>query len=53
MSEDFTVSTALSRIAQQGKPAEVDPETADYMGAFEEMALSATDALDSIFDTEV
>ena len=50
MSEDFTVSTALSRIAQQEKPVEV---TADYMGAFEETALSATDALDSIFDTEV
>ncbi|NQY82735.1 MAG: hypothetical protein HRT36_06950 [Alphaproteobacteria bacterium] len=50
VSEDFTVSTALSRIAQQGKPVEV---TADYMGAFEETALSVTDALDSIFDTEV
>ena len=53
MSADCILSAALSRIAQQGKPAEVDPETADYMGAFEETALSATDALDSVFDTEV
>ena len=51
--EDFILSAALSRIAQHGKPVEVDPETADYMGAFEETALSATDALDSVFDTEV
>ena len=52
-SEDFILSVALSRIAQQGKPAEVDPAIADYMGAFEETALSVTEALDSIFDTEV
>jgi hypothetical protein len=36
------------RLAGKGEPVAVDPEVADYMGAFEEDAISAEDALDSI-----
>ncbi|MCW9033512.1 MAG: hypothetical protein OQK35_08040 [Alphaproteobacteria bacterium] len=31
-------------------PVPVDPDLADYMGAFEEDALSEEDAIDSFFD---
>ena len=53
MLDDETVPlTALSheRAAFEGKPQSVDPDIADYMGAFEETALSPEDAKASIFD---
>lgn len=41
----------VSRLAAKG-PVAVDPDVAEYMGAFEEDALSYEDALDSFFDGE-
>lgn len=38
------------RLASKGEPVAVDPEAADFMGAFEEDALSPGEALDSIED---
>lgn len=32
MNDDFLLSQALSAIALEGKPVEVDQATADYMG---------------------
>ncbi len=40
---------AAARAAMQG-PVPVDPDVAEHMGAFEEDALSADDALDSLVD---
>lgn len=40
---------AVSRAAADG-PVAVDPDVADFMGAFEDDALSETEALDSIVD---
>lgn len=44
------VATQIADIASAGMPVAVDPDDADMMGAFEENALSAEDALDSRFD---
>lgn len=38
----------IDRLADRGLPVSVDPDVAEFMGAFEEDALSAEDALDSI-----
>lgn len=40
---------AVSRAAGDG-PVAVDPDVADFMGAFEDDALSEAEALDSIVD---
>ena len=44
------VSQQVSEVASAGLPVPVDPDEADMMGAFEDDALSAEDALDSRFD---
>ncbi|KJS34945.1 MAG: hypothetical protein VR70_16730 [Rhodospirillaceae bacterium BRH_c57] len=49
--EDYlrAAATATARAAETG-PVSVDPDVADFMGAFEEDALSPQDALDSLID---
>lgn len=42
----------IERSTKSGEPADVDPDTADRMGAFEEDALDETDADDSRFDVD-
>ena len=47
------IAEAITSTASAGKPVPVDPDDADMMGAFEETALDAADALDSRFDDVV
>ena len=42
----------VSKLATAGVVVEVDPDTADEMGAFEETALTAEDAEDARFDNK-
>ena len=42
----------VERLAGLGLPVSVDPDIAEEMGAFAEDALSAEDAVDSLFDPE-
>lgn len=44
------IADRITEAASAGKPMPVDPDDAEMMGAFEEEALSAEDALDSRFD---
>lgn len=50
---DQAVSQQISEVASAGVPVAVDPDDADMMGAFEDDALSAEDALESRFDDVV
>ncbi len=43
-------SAQVSKLATAGVVVEVDPDTADVMGAFEETALTAEEAEDARFD---
>ncbi|MCK5296605.1 MAG: hypothetical protein KAJ75_06920 [Alphaproteobacteria bacterium] len=45
-------SAQVSKLATAGVVVEVDPDTADEMGAFEETALTAEDAEDARFDNK-
>lgn len=49
--EDYlkAAADAASRASEHG-PVSVDPDVADFMGAFEEDALTAEEALDSLVD---
>ena len=42
----------IDRLGSKGLPVEVDPDLADYMGAFTDEALTPEDAIDSLFDEE-
>ena len=50
--EDLVAEAAAVAAAAAAAPAVVDPDVADYMGAFEETALDVETALDSMFDEE-
>jgi len=43
-------ASAVYEAMEEGAVVEVDPELADFMGAFEDDAMSAEDALESRFD---
>lgn len=43
----------INQLASQGLVVEVDPDTAEEMGAFLETALTAEEAEASIFDNEL
>ena len=47
---DNTLASRIGALAETGQPIPVDPDTAVMMGAAEEAALDAQDALDSRFD---
>jgi hypothetical protein len=42
----------IARAAMLGIPIDVDPDLAEFMGAFEETALDLDDALDTRFDVD-
>lgn len=46
-------SAQVDRLASAGMIVSVDPDVAEFMGAFEEDALSPEDARDSRFDGEL
>ena len=48
--KNLAVAQQIADMASAGKPVAVDPDDAEMMGAFEEEALSADDALESRFD---
>lgn len=54
LGDDEYIKIAADRTAEAAAegPVAVDPDVADYMGAFEEEALSEEDALDSFLDGE-
>ena len=41
----------IARLGTKGVPVAVDPDLADYMGAFIDEALTSEEALASLFDT--
>lgn len=47
------VSGSIEDLGLYGVAVEVDPETAEQMGAFEEDALSLSDAMESVIDAEI
>lgn len=53
MTEEDTLRAAADqagRVASAGAPVPVDPDVADFMGAFEDDAIDFADALESRFD---
>ncbi|AWK88634.1 hypothetical protein DEW08_21065 [Azospirillum thermophilum] len=50
MQQDAILSTSLSDLGTPGVVVEVDPDEAEALGAFEETALSETDAWESQAD---
>jgi len=46
----FAETEMIARAAAQGLPVSVDPDVADYMGAFDETAIGDIEADDSRFD---
>ena len=48
----FAETEMIARAALLGFPITVDPDVAEYMGAFEETALDLDDALDTRFDVD-
>ena len=45
-------ATEIDRLGRKGLPVEVDPDLADYMGAFTDEALTPEDAIDSLLDDD-
>ena len=50
--ETLDLMNAVERLSTLGLPVSVDPDVAEKMGAFAEDALSADDAIESLFDPE-
>lgn len=50
--ETLDLISSVERLAGLGLPVSVDPDIAEEMGAFAEDALSAEDAVESLFDPE-
>ena len=50
--ETLDLMNAVERLSALGLPVSVDPDIAEEMGAFAEDALSADDAIESLFDPE-
>lgn len=48
----FAEIDQVARAALMGLPVDVDPDVADYMGAFEDLAIDADEALGSCFDVD-
>ena len=42
----------IGRLGTRDLPVHVDPDLADYMGAFADEALTPEDAIDSLFDDD-
>lgn len=53
--EDYMKAAAreIDRIASQDGIVKVEPELAEYMGITEDHALSAEDAIESLFDLDI
>ena len=50
---DNALAGQVGGLAEAGNPTDVEPDTAEMMGAFEEDALSVEEALESRFDKEI
>ena len=50
--ETLDLMNTVERLSALGLPVSVDPDIAEEMGAFAEDALSADDAIESLFDPE-
>lgn len=50
--ELFAEIDQIARAAMMGLPVDVDPDVADFMGAFEDDAIDQDEALGSCFDVD-